>query len=270
MLAGMEFRHLRTFTAAAEARSFTRAAEQLGVTQAAVSQHVAALELSLDTRLFDRGGRVAELTDSGRRLYEYASRILELVGEVEREIGRSEPTVSGSLRIASSTVPSERLLPELLAAFRERYPEVRESVQVSDSLEATRCVETGDADVGFVGERPRGDQLASHPIARDELVLVVAPGHELAGRRSISAKRLADVPLVIREPGSGSRQCVDDALADGGVPGSSINVDAGRLVHVAVRGIRPTRQLYLVSQANRTVGPPLREFLDFALEWTAE
>ena len=110
----MNIRHLQTFSLAAERQSFTDAARALQLTQAAISQHVAALEKALGTDLFERHARGVRLTDPGRQLYRYAQQILELVAEASRAVGVAEPSVSGQLRIASSTVPSETWLPEML------------------------------------------------------------------------------------------------------------------------------------------------------------
>ena len=108
----MELRHLKTFAAAAELQSFTRAAEILGLTQAAVSQLVAALEKEFRASLFERTGRSVDPNDRGRRLYEYAQKILDLVDEARHDVGQvTATTITGLLRIAVSTVPSELVLP---------------------------------------------------------------------------------------------------------------------------------------------------------------
>jgi DNA-binding transcriptional LysR family regulator len=78
-IAIMDIRHLQSFVIAAESESFTRAGEVLGVSQAAVSQHVAAMERELRIGLFKRGPRSVSLTESGRRVYDYARRILDLI-----------------------------------------------------------------------------------------------------------------------------------------------------------------------------------------------
>ncbi len=127
----MEFRHLQSFAAAAERQSFTKAAKSLDLTQAAVSQHVAVLEKWLKVLLFERVGRTVVLTAAGRQMHHYARKILDLVDEASREVGHVETDISGTLRIASSTVPAELVLPDLLAEFRALHPDVRDTVTVS-------------------------------------------------------------------------------------------------------------------------------------------
>jgi DNA-binding transcriptional LysR family regulator len=286
------------FAAAAEWESFTRAAEVLEVTQAAVSQQVAALERELGVELFDRGGRGVRLTVQGRRLHGYARQILDLVEEALHKVGEAEQQLSGDLRIATSTVPSEWLLPELLAQFRVRWPHVRESLIVSDSRQATAAVEAGQVDVGFVGELPRSSQLEARAVAEDELVLFVAKDHSLAANGFTTLKQLRREPLIVREPGSASRGCVERALHEHGLSPAELTIamevnsnDAIRaavergvgvaflsgrsnfhqtgMAPIKVRGFHPQRQLYVIRDLGRIPPTPARHFLAFVEQWRA-
>lgn len=289
----MELRHLRTFMAVQRHASFTRAAETLGITQAAVSQHVAQLESELGVLLFHRGARRVESTPAGDRLARYAGQILELVWQATESVGKAVAAVSGTLRIAASTVPAEVLLPSLLAEFRRKFPDVREAITVSDSRTAAAAVENGDADVGFIGKPADSAKLACRPIAGDELTLIVSAQHVLASRSGISLKQLADLPLVVRQPGSGSRLCLEQALWEHGIGLDDLQVvmvvnsneairaaveqcsgaaflsattmspeiAAGRLSALKVRGLPLRRQLFLIHAQRPAPQEPLRSFL---------
>jgi DNA-binding transcriptional LysR family regulator len=291
----MELRHLRTFSMAAEQQSFTRAAAALSLTQAAVSQHVAALEKELSVSLFDRTGRAVVPTAAGHRLYEYARKILNLVEAAKDEVAHAAVAVCGSVKIAASSVPAETLLPELLLRFRTEYPDVHEAVTVSDSTQATDAVKTGEADVGFVGELPRDSRLATRVVGADELVLIVSPAHRFADKKKIKVKELKEEPLIVREPGSGSRRCVEQALEEAGQPLGDLKIvmetnsnDAirgavergigaafvslpvvardiaeGRLVAVEIAGLQLRRRLYLISDPGRIPAAAARAFLAF-------
>ncbi len=291
----MDLRHLETFAAAAEHGSFTRAAQSLSITQAAVSKHVAALEEQLQVTLFERSGRSMALTEAGQRLYDHARRIFDLMDEAALDLGQAAASVHGTLRIAASSVPAQSLVPKLLAEFHELYPDVHESVVVSDSAEATAAVENAAAEVGIVGEMPNSPRIRARPIADDELVLVVSPHHPLAVRRKVTLAELRQAPLIVREAGSGSQHCVERALdAAGLAPGqlqvamqmNSIDairaavasgagaaflsrdtvqrdVDDGRLVPVPVQGVRARRQLYLITNIKRIPTPAGRAFATF-------
>ncbi len=293
----MELKHLQTFVIAVEQSSFTVAGNLLEITQAAVSQHVAALERELGTLLFERAHRTITPTEAGQRLYDHATRILDLVAEAKAAVSGETLLVQGTIRIAASTVPAESLLPRLLARFRESFPEVRESIFVSDSREATEAVARGQADVGFVGEQTPSTQLEFQPIADDELLLVVSPAHEWAGRRFITPQSLARQRLILREGGSGSRHCVETALRDKGIEIEELNVtmevnsndsiraaveqnagiaflsattvandlERGRLVRVGVKGVKPVRQLFMVTPPGAAASRAVREFIQFVV-----
>ncbi len=293
----MELKHLQTFITAFEQASFTSAGNSLGITQAAVSQHVAALELELAAELFERAHRAITPTESGQRLYEYANRILDLVADAKVAVRGDELPVQGELRVAASTVPAESLLPCLVARVRTLFPGIHESITVTDSQSATAAVASGDADVGFVGEQTASSKLDFQAIADDELLLVVSPLHEWVGKQFIAPRSLAQQPLILREAGSGSRHCIESALRAKGVELQQLNVamvvnsnDAiraaveqnagiaflsattvnndlqqGRLVQVGVRGVKPSRQLYLVTRRGAAPSRVVSEFIQFVL-----
>jgi DNA-binding transcriptional LysR family regulator len=265
------------------------------MTQAAVSQHVAAVEKELRTQLFDRGSRSVTPTEFGRRVYSHAQKILELVEEIQKEAILQPSAVTGTIKIASSTVPAQSLLPKLLVDFRTQFPDVLESVSVSDSAAAIRAVESGNADLGFVGELPRAASLCVKAVAQDELKLVVAPDHEFARTKRIQPADLSGQPLIVREPGSGSRRCVERALSDAGHSMTDFRIsmevnsndairaavehgvgisflsttaiereiEDGRLVAIAIEGVRAARDLYLITDPSRLPTRAARSFLEF-------
>ena len=286
--------HLETFARAAELSSFTAAGRALGLTQAAVSQRIAALEQDLGVSLFHRrGGRVL-LTDAGRRLHDYARRIRELHREARARVtGRAAP-LSGELSLAASSVPGEHLLPALLSAFRQRYPQVRVQASIADSRAVLRQVEQGQAHLGLVGGKGDSPHLDYRCLGCDELALIVPPGHAWRRRRRVSLEELAGQPLILREAGSGSRGCLEQALARAGkslrdlrvvlelgsneaikeavLQGLGLavlstraverEVRVGELRALAVAGLPLSREMYVVWDRRRALPTPARLFLD--------
>jgi DNA-binding transcriptional LysR family regulator len=290
-----ELPHLATFVGVAERGGFTATAVALGITQAAVSQRIAALERELRTSLFDRRrGRIA-LTEAGHRLYEYARRIFDLHEQARRDLSDFRPAVSGDLLIAASSVPGEFLLPPLLSAFHATHPQVHVRATVSDSASVIKDVEKGRATLGFIGRKAENPALESRSIGQDCLVLVVPPGHPWATRRSISLDGLAVEPLIIREPGSGSRSTLEKGLERAGASLAWLNIsvelgsntaikdavkrglgiaflskfcvrrelDSRELRAVGVRGLDLTRRFYLVHQRRRPLSIAANAFMRF-------
>jgi DNA-binding transcriptional LysR family regulator len=175
------------------------------------------LEKELDVSLFDRAGRTMIPTDAGHRLYDLARQILNLVDEIRSEVGQKTTRTKGTLRIATSTVPAETILPKLLESFRQSHPDVRESITVSDSKAATEAIEAGKADLALVGDIPENFRLSALPLCDDDLILVVSCNHPLAGKKRISLEQLQTKPLIVRESGPGSRRCVERALREAGI-----------------------------------------------------
>jgi DNA-binding transcriptional LysR family regulator len=260
-----------------------------------VSQRIAALEKELRISLFDRrGGRIA-LTEAGQRLYEYGRQILSLHEQARRELGGFVPSISGDLPIAASSVPGECFLPALLSAFHSKHPLVHVRATVSDSGSVLTEVEKGKAALGLVGQNAERGSLESRPIGSDSLLLIVPSGHPWATRRSVSVDELAREPLIIREPGSGSRCTLEKSLVRAGTSFSDLNVslelgsnagikdavkrglgvafisrfcvqrelDVKELRTVPVRGLRLNRRFYLIYHRSHPLSPAASAFLHF-------
>jgi LysR family transcriptional regulator, low CO2-responsive transcriptional regulator len=286
--------HLETFVRVAELNSFTAAARALSLTQAAVSQRVQALERELGSALFRRrGGRVLP-TEAGQRLYPFAQRILALHGQARQELTGLRAVPEGELTLSASSVPGEQLLPDLLSAFRVRHPHVRLRVTVGDSESALQLVEQGRAHLGLVGMKGESPHLDYRGLAADTLALVVPAGHPWARRRRVTIAQLCGQSLILREAGSGSRRCLEQALAREGKSvrdlavalelGSSEAIkeavlrglgmavlstravrgelEAGRLHALAVAGLPLRREMYAVWDRRRVLPPSGRLFLD--------
>ena len=289
-----ELPHLDTFTEAAERSSFTAAARTLDITQAAVSQRVQALERELGVPLFRRVGGKVELTDAGRRLHEYARRILDLHRAARREVTGHETPVEGELAIAASSIPGDYLLPALLAAFGSQHPRVRVRAAVGDSAGVIAQLGRGEVSVGLVGRKPDGANLEARHLADDRMVLVVPPGHSLARRKSVTLDRLAAHPLVLWEAGSGLRHSFEVALARAGrslaelrvvlelgsneaIQGAVLRgvgvavlsalavrkeVAAGRLLGLEIEGLCCDREMFFVTDCRRVLTTPARLFVN--------
>lgn len=286
--------HLGTFTEAAERSSFTAAARALGLTQAAVSQRVQALERELGVPLFRRAGGKVELTEAGRRLHDYARRILDLHNEARQEVTGREAPVEGELAIAASSIPGDYLLPALLAAFGPKHPRVRVRAAVSDSAGVFGQLERGEASVGLAGRKPDDPHLEARHLADDRMILVVPPGHTLARKKSVPLEQLAAHPLVLREVGSGLRHSFEAALArtersladlqvalelgsNEAIQGAVLRgvgvavlsalaarkeVTAGRLVALEIDGLCCDREMFVVTDRRRVLPTPARLFVN--------
>ncbi|MGL4553983.1 MAG: LysR substrate-binding domain-containing protein [Gemmataceae bacterium] len=288
--------HLDTFALAAELGSFTGAARRLDppLTQAAVSQRIAALEQELGLKLFDRVHGRVELTAAGRRLHEIAQQIQTLHDQARREIAQQAEGVRGELVLAASSVPGEHMLPSFMAEFRTKHPGIQVRAKVVDSAEVFDLVARGDAQLGMAGRASDSQHLEQRAFGRDEILLVLPPKHPLAKLPAVTLDQLRAEPLLLREPGSGSRRCVEQALELAGVSladfrvagevssneaikemvqkGAGLaflsrfavadDVEARRLVALPVTGLNLTREFFAVHDRRRALPLPARLFLE--------
>jgi DNA-binding transcriptional LysR family regulator len=140
----------------------------------------------------------------------YASRIIALSEEASQRVRAEEVTPTGQLALAASTMVAEYLLPAILRRYRSAFPGVRVSIVVMDSHAALSTLREERCELALVGAPIRKGKLESRPFAHDEVVLVGPCG---GPKQLADASALADMPLVLREAGSGTRAAVADLLA---------------------------------------------------------
>lgn len=192
----------------AETGSISRAASALGVTQQAVSGRVRAAELAIGQPLVRRSAAGSAMTDTGRLLLELGRPVLEASRRFEADVA-ALGDAPGSVVVAASQTIAELLAPSWLREFRRRAPDCTARLLADNSTAVVALVRSGDADIGFVETPSAPSGLSSTVITEDELVVVVAPDHPWATVQSISPKDLADTALLMREPGSGTRETVE-------------------------------------------------------------
>ena len=236
----MADRRLQVFYTVARQLSFTKAAEQLFMTQPAVTFQVKQLEEQFNTRLFERShGRIA-LTPAGRIVVDYAERVLDLSKEMEKRVADLTGTVGGPLLLGASTTIAEYILPKILGEFKAEHPEVAAHMAVANSETIVHRVADHTLDVGLIESPSHLPTLANEACGDDELVVICAPGHALAKRRSLRAQDVAAVPLLRREAGSGTREFTDNYLAQCGVAPDDLNVMMELGSPEAIKGVVET------------------------------
>lgn len=259
----------------AQEGSIGRVAARSGLSQPSVSRRLAALERGLGVRLLARSTRGSDLTPEGQLVVDWASDLLDATDTFTSSVAslRSEHRVG--LHVAASLTVAEYLAPAWLVALQRRLPQVRVALVVANSTEVVERVRHRTVDLGFVESPTVPGDLSRSRVGEDALVVVVAPDHRWARRRSLGAAELADGAALVREPGSGTRETLELALAGQGLtltpslelPSSSAvraaaltgagaavlsglavaaEVAAGRLVPLPVAGLVLNRPLHAV------------------------
>jgi DNA-binding transcriptional LysR family regulator len=197
-LGDLELRHLHALVAVTDEGTFSRAASRLGYTQSAVSQQIAALERMVGAPLFDRPGgpRPVELTEAGRTLVDHARAVLNRVAVAQAELAAISAGDQGTVRLGTVQSVGTRVLPDLLARFRQRRPGVevvlRESPDVRELLDA---VAEGELDVTFT-ELVDDPRFAYRPMLDDPFVLVVPKESREASLPAITVDQMSGLPMI--------------------------------------------------------------------------
>jgi len=208
----MADRRLQVFHTVARLLSFTKAAESLHMTQPAVTFQVRQLEDHFNTRLFDRTHNRITLTEAGRKVFDYASRISDLYVEMENAVRDLTGEISGAVTIGASTTIAEYMLPALLGDFKLKHPEVTIHLKVSNTDGIVSMVESNAIDLGVVEAPVANKNLVVETCRADRLVAIVPPGHAEATRSSLALADLLRYPFICREEGSGTREVIREYL----------------------------------------------------------
>jgi DNA-binding transcriptional LysR family regulator len=236
----MADRRLQVFYTVAKQLSFTKAAEQLFMTQPAVTFQVKQLEEQYNTRLFERNhGRIA-LTPAGRIVMDYAERVLALNEEMDTRVAELTGAVTGPLLLGASMTIAEYILPKILGEFKAAHPEVHTHLTVGNSEMIVSRVADHALDVGLIESPSYLPTLQNEICCEDELVIICAPEHALARRKTVRAQELAALPWVRREVGSGTREFTDNYLRECGVTPEDLEVIMELGSPEAIKGVVET------------------------------
>lgn len=295
----MDLQQLKGFMAVAKHGSFSRASEELYRTQPAVSKQIRALEESLETKLFHRLGRKIQLTDAGEVLYRHAHRVFQVLEEARGTISELKGLQQGHLRISAASTVGTYMLPRALGRFKRRYPGIDISLAITNKAQVMDQVLEHEADLGFVGPPVHPEALQKEEYLLDELVLIVDANHPLAHEEFVSTDQLKEEIFILREQGSGTREIMEEELARKGIIlkkamelGSTeaikqavaanlgvsivskyaitLEVVMGRLCSAHINDLNLRRQLYTVSNRERTLPAAAVAFLELLREARGE
>lgn len=206
----LSLRQLEVFVATARTGSTRGAAERVSRSQSAASAALAELERAIETQLFDRIGRRLVLNENGRTLLPEAIALLDQAGDLQGLFAAEHAT---QLRIAASLTIGEYLLPEIIARWKTDHPDSLVQLTIGNTSRVIQAVIDMDVDVGFIEGPQTHADLKAQRWLEDELIIVTAPVHPLAGRVA-THRQLTEATWILREPASGTRQAADAWLLE--------------------------------------------------------
>ncbi|MBT4264995.1 MAG: LysR family transcriptional regulator [Deltaproteobacteria bacterium] len=235
----MGFWQLYVFIKVIENGSFSKAAKACGLSQPTISSHIKQLEQHFSCRLVDRIEKKAVPTKVGKRLYDYAIKLIALREEAEASIRDFQGKMQGKVAIGGSTIPGVYLLPELLADFVNQYPDVRFSLDINGSDTIIGGLIKGNIELAIVGALSHQKSISQQITIKDEMMLVVPVGHKWAAKKKIGFEQLKKEPFIRRESGSGTWKSFQDCLQSAAFATDELNVIAEiRHTRALISGIK--------------------------------
>ena len=293
----MDFKQLEAFVYVVKLKSFSKAAQRIYLTQPTISAHINSLEKELDTKLVERGTKYVYPTKPGSILYQYAVKMLNLREDAVCSVKNYKKELKGTLTICASTVPSQNILPKVIAAFREEYPHVTFNILRQDSELVVESISKGMADIGFCGTDTHNPDCVFESFIQDHLVIITPNTERFRQMRTtgIKADFLKTEPIILREEGSGTRKETEHFLAKAGIDIGELKIAAqfndpdsikhavsqgmgisiiskaavedyenfGLLLSFDLSGISMDRHLYIVSHKNNPLSFIGEVFLNF-------
>ena len=269
------------------------AAQQLHMTQPAVTRAIQELESYYGVKLFERMGRRLPVTEVGKRFYSQAVHIVDLFDNMETSLRNWDAL--GVLRVGATIMLGNMLLPDLILRFKKDHPGIRVQVMIENGESLCRALLDNELDLALIEGGVEEADLTEEVFARDELVLILAPGHPLTEKKEVRLKDLMEYDLLLRERGSASRAYLAGVFEEQGLKpqplwesasthalveavskglGISLlprmlvqrDIDAGHVCARALTGTALRRENHLAWHRSKFLTPAAEDFLNLCRE----
>ncbi|OIX90500.1 LysR family transcriptional regulator [Pantoea sp. Ae16] len=215
-MANLNLDHLATFRLVISRGSFSGAAEALGLSQPAVSLQIKQLEQALQVRLIERTSRGVRPTSAGQTLAEHSLKIDAAVSTAVESVCLYSDEITGTVTVGTGATACIHLLPPLLQQLRQAHPLLKVDVRTGNTSDIVRGVEENRIDIGLVTLPAAGKNLSITPLGTDEFVVIMEKDVSAQSTNIWTPDALVSLPLIIFEPGSGTRALIDQWFREAG------------------------------------------------------
>ena len=210
MISLLDFR-IDTFLTLCEEKSYTKTAQRLKITQPAVSQHIRYLEEYFGLKLFQYQGKSLTLTLEGEKLRNFALRSKADWYSLEQKLKKQEKTQH--LSFGATLTIGEYVMPDILKYLIENMPNTSFSMLVDNTETLLQKLKHGRISFAFVEGHFDKDKFTTELISNARFIAVCSPKHSFA-KRQVSFDEIFTQRLIVREPGSGTRNILEQALLE--------------------------------------------------------
>jgi len=287
-------RQLKVFEAVAGQLSYTKAAAELHLTQPAVSMQIKQLEGAVGLPLFEVFGKKVYLTHAGNVFLVHARRLLEQLRLAAEEMDAIKGIDGGSIKVSiASTV--NYFAARLVAKFCQIHDMVRFSLEVTNRKTLLERLEQNQPDIVLMGQPPSDLDVVAEPFMTNPLIVIASTSHPLlASKKPVSVKQLSAERIILREPGSGTRDAVERFFMDKEISPVSqtvmssneaikqtveaglgvaivsihtveLELAVGRLARLDVQGFPINRKWYVAHRSQKQLSATAQAFRDFVL-----
>lgn len=216
----MNLEYLQSFYVTVKSNSISKAAQNLHLTQPGLSMQLKNLEKGLGVTLLNRSNKGVEMTKEGKVVFDYAHTILDIKGNIERDLKSLHEDIP-TLIIGSCKSVGEYALPCSIYTFKKFHKEIDIHMQIDNSYEVIKKLCDHTINIGIVQIHPENDNITTKAIISDELVLIGSQSHD---ENLVSLEELRNLPLILREDGSGTRDLVLKSLHEKNINLKDLNV----------------------------------------------
>lgn len=280
--------------------SFSKAAQTLFISQPAISNHIKMLESHYQNALFNRKGNTISLTPAGEILYRHLEEAIRIQRQIDYDLSTLGDTsnAKGKLKIGASTTVALYIIPKILSAFHQQFPNIEIHLVNRNSEKITSALLENEIDIGIVEVFQKRTTISYTDFMTDEIVAVCATGSEISMTKTLDINDLIKHPVALREIGSGTLTALTQALkklniqiedlnvkvrlggtealknfllADnciGFLPKKSITKELERkeLVQLDVPGLTVSRNFYFIQRKGSEEFGLTKQFIRFALK----
>jgi len=203
-----DLKQLRSFNEICKERSFTKASRNLKINQSTISHHINQLEKNLGVDLITRSSKEFSITLEGQHLLKFCDSLFNNIDILFDDM--SQNISGGHEHIAASTIPAVYIVPKIIASLRKKNPEFIYRVSSQDSRNVIEEIKDGSINIGIVGKKLSHPSLKYKKIFSDSITLIGPP----RSKASIKSEELKELPLIIREKGSGTGDYLRSSLEE--------------------------------------------------------
>jgi len=294
----MKIEKIKMFITLVDLESYSLTAEKFELSQPAVSMQIKSLEKYFGTELFQKEKGEIILSPAGKIVYQEGKKILKRWGFLRQQVESKKNIQIKKLKIASSTIPSEYLLPQIISKLNKNIEALKTEVSVGDSRSMINLLENDEVDLIIVGYKPKKSKFKTVELCSDKLSLIVPLENPLAKKENVFLSELQNQNLLIREDGSGTRKATISAFKEAGLKLNDFNiisqlgsteaiisaVESGlgisfisqiaaqkaaicrRVAEIKVKDAVYERKFYLAFNKNRNDDFLIKNFIDTAVE----